>query len=273
MRVYKRTIVWKWIDDNGVQSKFRIPNSYYVPEGKSRLLSPQHWASTQPKDTIQNGKWHSTTHADKCVLHYGKSKLTVSISKADNVATFYSTSGFNKIKEIQRQTLTTKRVQLMNHEEVELRCEVALTRNPSRRQWSLRSGLPISKRQAELEAKMQQQKSDQTRVDFSGLGGTNNLHHETQAEVKHSSLSNELLSYHKDSDTFHSTDYTRWLSKVSSQGDWSMQQNQHVLPAYTQRQPDGDGEEKDDKIGQTITESPHQVNAYQLINLSPQPPA
>ena len=52
MRVYKGTIVWSWIDDNGVQS-----NSYYVPEGKSRLLSPQHWASTQPRDTIQNEKW------------------------------------------------------------------------------------------------------------------------------------------------------------------------------------------------------------------------
>ena len=197
MRVYKGTIVWSWIDDNGVQSKFRIPNSYYVPEGKSRLLSPQHWASTQPKDTNQNGKWYSTTHADKCVLHYGKSKLTVPISKTDNVATFYSTSGFNKIKEIQRQKLTIKQAQLMNHEEVELRCEVALSRNSSRRQWSLRSGLPMSKKQADLEAKMQGRKSEQPRIDFSGLGSTINLHQETQAEIKHSSLSNELLSYHK----------------------------------------------------------------------------
>ena len=35
MKVYSGTIVWRWADDNGVQSKFRIPNSYYVPEGKS----------------------------------------------------------------------------------------------------------------------------------------------------------------------------------------------------------------------------------------------
>ncbi len=85
----------------------------------------------------------------------------------------------------------------MNHEEAELRCEVALIRSPSRRQWSLRSGLPISKKQAALEAKMQKRKNDQPRIDFSGLGGTNNLHHKTQAKVKHSSLSNEPLLYHK----------------------------------------------------------------------------
>jgi len=51
MKVYKGTIAWSWTDDDGLQTKFRIPNSYYVPEGKSRLLSPQHWASVQPKDT------------------------------------------------------------------------------------------------------------------------------------------------------------------------------------------------------------------------------
>ena len=34
-------------DDNGMQHKFRIPNSYYIPDGQLRLLSPQHWAKTQ----------------------------------------------------------------------------------------------------------------------------------------------------------------------------------------------------------------------------------
>lgn len=42
MKVYKSTIAWSWTDDDGVQNKFRIPNSYYVPEGKSKLLSSQH---------------------------------------------------------------------------------------------------------------------------------------------------------------------------------------------------------------------------------------
>ncbi len=41
------TLKWSWEDDQGVVTTFRIPNSYYVPEGKVRLLSPQHWVQTQ----------------------------------------------------------------------------------------------------------------------------------------------------------------------------------------------------------------------------------
>ena len=41
------TLLWRWIDDNGKEFKFHIPNSYYVPSGGVRLLSPQHWAKTQ----------------------------------------------------------------------------------------------------------------------------------------------------------------------------------------------------------------------------------
>jgi len=85
----------------------------------------------------------------------------------------------------------------MIHDEVKLRCEVALAGNASRRLWSLRSGLPISKKQAELEAKIQKRKNEQPQIDFSGLGGTDNLHQETEVEFKHSSLSDELLLYHK----------------------------------------------------------------------------
>lgn len=41
------TLRWKWEDDQGVITEFLIPNSYLVPDGKVRLLSPQHWAQTQ----------------------------------------------------------------------------------------------------------------------------------------------------------------------------------------------------------------------------------
>jgi hypothetical protein len=41
------TLVWTWENDEGVTTTFRIPNSYYVPSGSVRLLSPQHWAQTQ----------------------------------------------------------------------------------------------------------------------------------------------------------------------------------------------------------------------------------
>ena len=56
MKVYQGTITWSWADDDGNQRKFRIPNSFYVPEGRSRLLSSQHWASSQPKDTYAQGR-------------------------------------------------------------------------------------------------------------------------------------------------------------------------------------------------------------------------
>ena len=42
MNVYKGTICWKWNDNDGETHRFVIPNSYYVPQGKCRLLSPQH---------------------------------------------------------------------------------------------------------------------------------------------------------------------------------------------------------------------------------------
>ena len=45
------TLRWKWCDDEGKVHKFTIPNSYYVPDGKTRLLSPQHWAKTQKDNT------------------------------------------------------------------------------------------------------------------------------------------------------------------------------------------------------------------------------
>jgi hypothetical protein len=38
------TIKWKIYDDDGRIHDIIIPNSYYVPTGKSRLLSPQHWS-------------------------------------------------------------------------------------------------------------------------------------------------------------------------------------------------------------------------------------
>ena len=45
------TLKWKWLDDEGTEHVSIIPNSYYVPEGRVRLLSPQHWAQAQAKST------------------------------------------------------------------------------------------------------------------------------------------------------------------------------------------------------------------------------
>jgi hypothetical protein len=42
--VHIGTIRWNIEDDQGAVHEFIIPESIYVPEGSSRLLSPQHWA-------------------------------------------------------------------------------------------------------------------------------------------------------------------------------------------------------------------------------------
>ena len=60
------TIVWKWDDDTGQTYKFTIPNSFYVPAGNVRLLSPQHWAQAQ-KDPQGTG---SETVGNKVTLFW-----------------------------------------------------------------------------------------------------------------------------------------------------------------------------------------------------------
>jgi hypothetical protein len=95
----KGTIVWKWCDNEGKVHRFRIPNSYYVPDGKVRLLSPQHWAKTQARSSIQRNKgFGETTTARKTILFWNdrKHQLDVYLDKEHNVATFYMAPGYKK---------------------------------------------------------------------------------------------------------------------------------------------------------------------------------
>ena len=93
------TLLWSWLDDNGIEHKFKIPNSYYVPQGKVRLLSPQHWAKHN-KQSSSKGRHHGTlsqTTSDSVILLWNnrKSKLTIPLSKDSNVANLYMTPGHN----------------------------------------------------------------------------------------------------------------------------------------------------------------------------------
>ena len=94
------TIKWKWLDDNGGIHEFKIPNSYYVPEGNVRLISPQHWAQSQRNQFGKNLKYGCDTQHDKMVLYWNNetsdNRLTVPISDTNNVATFELAPGFNK---------------------------------------------------------------------------------------------------------------------------------------------------------------------------------
>ena len=92
------TLKWSWLDDNGQSHTFHIPNSYYVPHGSVRLLSPQHWAQTQSKGRRNGKNPASRTYHDRIVLGWnnGENQLTVPISKRSNVATFHMSPGYNK---------------------------------------------------------------------------------------------------------------------------------------------------------------------------------
>ena len=78
------TIVWNWCDDKGEKHRFKIPNSYYVPSGNVRLLSPQHWAKTQTTKTTKGGTGETTNRESTTLFwHEGKNKLTVPLGKND----------------------------------------------------------------------------------------------------------------------------------------------------------------------------------------------
>ena len=89
------TLKWKWCDDQGKVHKHVIPNSYYVPKGKTRLLSPQHWAKEQRgKAKLTTGEF---TNSKQSTLQWGqggKYKLTVPLSSSTNVATLYMAPGY-----------------------------------------------------------------------------------------------------------------------------------------------------------------------------------
>jgi Reverse transcriptase (RNA-dependent DNA polymerase) len=93
------TLRWSWEDELGRKHTFTIPNSYYVPDGRVRLLSPQHWSQTQTKGT-ERDKCGEYTNGRECVLFWGGGsfKIRVPLGKRDNVATFPMASGYDKFK-------------------------------------------------------------------------------------------------------------------------------------------------------------------------------
>ena len=94
------TIRWNWLDDNGMNHTFDIPNSYYVPQGSVRLLSPQHWAQATMKHKKKSTRPSSRTYHDRIVLEWnnGENMLTVPLGKSNNVATFEMAPGYKKFE-------------------------------------------------------------------------------------------------------------------------------------------------------------------------------
>ena len=97
------TVKWKIQDDEGKVHNILIPNSFLVPEGRSRLLSPQHWG----KEAIREGNCedpdstHSIQYHNRNVLVFGNQgqfKRTVYNDVSADVPYFYTATGCSNYK-------------------------------------------------------------------------------------------------------------------------------------------------------------------------------
>ena len=91
-------IKWCIEDDTGVRHTLIIPNSYYVPQVKVCLLSPQHWAQART-GVDKNGGAGTMTTVTTCTLFWNNKSAfrTIPIDvKGNNVATFYMTTGYQR---------------------------------------------------------------------------------------------------------------------------------------------------------------------------------
>ena len=96
--VWRGTIKWCIEDDIGIRHTLIIPNSYYVPQAKVRLLSPQHWAQART-GVDKNGGAGTITTTTTCTLFWNNKSAfrTIPIDvKGNNVATFYMATGYQR---------------------------------------------------------------------------------------------------------------------------------------------------------------------------------
>ncbi len=92
--VSKGTAFIRLEDDGGKVHTFKLPNSYYVPGCKVRLLSPQHWAQELRKQ--QRGPAYSKTTEDHVLLLCKDFIKTIKLDQSTNVATCRSAPGYDK---------------------------------------------------------------------------------------------------------------------------------------------------------------------------------
>lgn len=97
--IYKGTIKWMWEDDDGRPHTFTIPDSYYIRDSKSSLLSPQHWAQAQKQQASE------TTTKDTITLHWcdGRYKRTIPLTRDTNVGNIRLAPGYHAAKAMVHQ--------------------------------------------------------------------------------------------------------------------------------------------------------------------------
>ena len=96
MNIQVGTLRWKWLDDQGVETKFDIPNSYYIPDGDVCLLSPQRWAKAV-QDTTPGGTRYQMFANHMTLFWDGrKHQLTIPLGQSNNIGMFHLSLGFGK---------------------------------------------------------------------------------------------------------------------------------------------------------------------------------
>ena len=95
--VWHDTIKWSIDDDTGVKHTLIIPNSYYIPQPKVCLLSPQHWAQACRGGDKCSDTGTMTTAVNFTLFWNNKTAFhTIPIDvHGNNVATFYMSMGFH----------------------------------------------------------------------------------------------------------------------------------------------------------------------------------
>ena len=86
------TLVLNINDDNGRPHRIKIPNSLYLPELKTCLLSPQHWAQEARDDyPLPNGT-RMENNARSCTLIWGQGQFrkTIPFNASTNTPIFYT---------------------------------------------------------------------------------------------------------------------------------------------------------------------------------------
>jgi len=92
------TVRWKIEDDLGRTHDILLPNTYYSPHSKHRLLCPQHWAQTAKDNTLHpNGTW-CATYADYVVLYWNQQQYrrTVKLLPHTNVGVICTAPGIQQ---------------------------------------------------------------------------------------------------------------------------------------------------------------------------------
>jgi hypothetical protein len=97
------TIVWHIVDDQDENQTIRIPNSYYVPGGRSRILSPQHWAQESEDNAPIPYGTQCVTTSDAVVLKWNQLKHTKTIPidpTGNNVGTMWTVPGYRTAEQV-----------------------------------------------------------------------------------------------------------------------------------------------------------------------------